>query len=62
MPLHPQAKAFLDGIAALNPPDISEAGAFVARSNSHGEPDISGPIDLCALITDSLLQAPPILI
>ena len=45
MPLHPQAKAFLDGIAALNPPDISEAGAFVARSNSHGEPDISGPID-----------------
>ena len=45
MPLHPQAKAFLDLMASFNAPDISEAGAFAARSGSHGEPDISGPID-----------------
>ena len=45
MPLHPQAKSFLDLMASFNAPDISEAGAFAARSGSHGEPDISGPID-----------------
>ena len=41
MPLHPQAKSFLDLMASFNAPDISEAGAFAARSGSHGEPDIS---------------------
>ena len=45
MALHPQAKAFLDLMASFNAPDISEAGAFAARSGSHGEPDISGPLD-----------------
>jgi acetyl esterase len=45
MALDPQAKAFLDRIASFNAPDISEAGAFRARSFSHGEPDLSGPLD-----------------
>ena len=45
MALDPQAKAFLDRMASFNAPDISEAGAFLARSGSHGEPDLSGPLD-----------------
>ena len=45
MALDPQAQAFLDRMASFNAPDISEAGALVARSGSHGEPDLSGPLD-----------------
>jgi acetyl esterase len=45
MPLHPQARAFLDLISKANLPDISEQGAYIARSNSHAEPDIAGPIE-----------------
>ena len=45
MPVHPQVQAFLDMGAAANVPDISQRTPFAARSDSHGEPDISGPIE-----------------
>ena len=45
MSLHPDAAAFLEMGKAANLPDISVQGASVARGYSHGEPDISGPID-----------------
>lgn len=45
MPLHPQARAFLDHLAVAALPDVSIQGARLARENSHAEPDISGPIE-----------------
>jgi acetyl esterase len=45
MPLHPQAKAFLEIMSAAGLPDVSIQGARVARENSHREPDLSGPIE-----------------
>ena len=45
MPIHPQVQAFLDMGAAANVPDISERTPFAARSDSHSEPDIAGPIE-----------------
>lgn len=58
MPLHPQVRAFLDLISAANLPDISEQGAFTARSNSHAEPDISGPIETSTRIDHCFFTSP----
>jgi acetyl esterase len=58
MPLHPQAKAFLDRMAATNLPDISIQGARVGRENSHGEPDISGPIETGVAIHHRYFTSP----
>lgn len=45
MPIHPQAQAFLDLGATLGLPDISEQGPYMARSYSHAERDLAGPIE-----------------
>ena len=58
MPINPQAQAFLDLGAKANIPDISELGAFGARSNSHGEPDIAGPIESGARIDHKYFTSP----
>ncbi|MBC7463806.1 MAG: alpha/beta hydrolase [Actinobacteria bacterium] len=58
MPLNPQVQAFLDLGAKANLPDISEQGPFMARSNSHAEPDISGPIESGARIDHKYFTSP----
>jgi len=45
MALDPQCKAFLDRVKSFNIPDLPVQGVHFARSNGHGEPDISGPLD-----------------
>ena len=45
MALDPQCKAFLDRAKSFNIPDLPVQGVHFARSNGHGEPDISGPLD-----------------
>jgi acetyl esterase len=45
MPLHPQAAAFLELVAAANLPDMIAAGPTVARKYSHDQSGISGEID-----------------
>jgi acetyl esterase len=44
MPLHPQAKPYLD-LTTPGLPDISIQGAYLARQNSDGESDLSGLIE-----------------
>lgn len=51
MALHPQADAFLVRARAAKLPDISEQGATMARSLSHGEPDLGGELDTSVDIT-----------
>jgi len=58
MPLHPQAKAFLDRMAAAGLPDISIQGAQMGRANSHAEPDISGPIEAGVTVHHRYLTSP----
>lgn len=58
MTLHPEAKAFLDIGAKANLPDISEQGAFMARENSHGEPDLSGEINPAISIQYEFFTSP----
>lgn len=58
MPINPQVRAFLDLIASANLPDISEQGVFVARSNSHAEPDIAGPLGTGAKIDHQYFTGP----
>jgi acetyl esterase len=45
VPLHPQAKAFLDLMAMSDLPDISIQGAYMSRKHSHDEPEFSGPVE-----------------
>jgi acetyl esterase len=45
MPLNPQAEAFLALGAAAGLPHLVDQGAYVARSNSHAEPDLGGALN-----------------
>ena len=58
MLINPQARTFLDMGMAAGFPDISEQGAFVARFNSHVEPDISGPVGIGAEIDHQFFTGP----
>lgn len=58
MPINPQVRAFLDLGAAAGLPDISEQGVFLARFNSHTEPDISGPVGTGAKIDHQYFTGP----
>lgn len=58
MSINPQARALLDLAASANLPDISEQGVFVARSNSHAEPDIAGPVGTEAQIDHQYFIGP----
>ena len=58
MSLHPDAVAFLEMGKKAGLPDISEQGARMARSNSHVEPDLNGPIDPSVTITYEYFTGP----
>ena len=58
MSLHPDAAAFLEMGKKAGLPDISEQGARMARSNSHVEPDLNGPIDPSVEITYEYFTGP----
>lgn len=58
MPLDPQAKALLDLMAAAQQPDVSIQGARAARENSHGDPDMAGPIEAGVTIHHRYFTSP----
>ena len=58
MPINAQARAFLDRALSAGAPDISEQGVYLARSNSHVEPDIAGPVGPGAKIDHQYFTGP----
>lgn len=58
MSLDPQTALFLEKAKATGLPDISEQGPQLARSYSHLEPDVAGPIDQEVKISYEFFTSP----